>query len=124
MSSAPLTLYGITSCDSCRAARRWLAERGIDYRFHDVRADGLEIQTLERWANRFDWRKLVNTRSITWRRLPEVDRENMTWTRALATLLDHPTLLRRPVLEHRRFLAVGFQPAEYAEIFDRLKKSK
>ncbi len=122
MKTASLTLYGITSCDACRAARRWLDERGIAYRFHDVRADGLEIQMLERWANRFDWRKLVNTRSITWRRLPEVDRENMTWTRALVTLLDHPTLLRRPVLEHRRFLAVGFQPAEYAEIFERLKK--
>lgn len=124
MKSVPLTLYGITSCDACRTARRWLDERDIAYRFHDVRADGLEIQMLERWANRIDWKKLVNTRSVTWRRLPEVDRENMTWTRALVTLLDQPTLLRRPVLEHRRFIAVGFQPAEYNEIFKRLNNPR
>lgn len=115
-----LTLYGIASCDACRNARRWLDQHGVAYRFHDLRADGLEVQMLERWASRLDWHKLVNTRSITFRRLPEVDRENMTWTRALATMLDHPTLVRRPVLEHRRFIAVGFQPAEYGEIFTRL----
>ncbi|HLT89775.1 MAG TPA: Spx/MgsR family RNA polymerase-binding regulatory protein [Woeseiaceae bacterium] len=120
----PLTLYGLASCDTCRAARKWLDDHDIRYRFHDLRADGLEVQMLERWSDRIEWRKLVNTRSITYRRLPEVDRENMTWTRALATMLEHPTLVRRPVLEHRRFIAVGFQPAEYAAIFARLGKTK
>jgi arsenate reductase len=120
---AALTLFGIASCDTCRKARRWLDERQVDYRFHDLREDGLEIQMLERWADRIDWRRLLNTRSIAFRRLPEVDRENMTWTRALTTMLEYPTLVRRPILEHRRFLAVGFRPAEYGTIFERLEGS-
>lgn len=121
-SGSNLTVYGLSSCDSCRAARQWLAERGVDYRFHDLRSDGLDVQTLERWAGRIDWRKLVNTRSITFRKLPEVDRGDMTWTRMLAAMLDHPTLVKRPVMEHRRFIAVGFSTAQYEEIFSRLEK--
>src|SRR5690606_38774732 len=66
----PLTLYGLASCDTCRAARKWLDDHDIRYRFHDLRADGLEVQMLERWSDRIEWRKLVNTRSITYRRLP------------------------------------------------------
>lgn len=115
-----LTVYGIASCDSCRAARRWLDDRGMTYRFHDLRADGLNVQTLERWAARIDWHKLVNTHSITFRKLPEVDRRDMTWTRALATMLEHPTLVKRPVLEHPRFIAVGFSAEQYELIFSKL----
>jgi len=54
-----LTIYGISSCDSCRRAKRFLDERGIEYHFHDVRDDGLDIQMLERWAGRIDWQKLM-----------------------------------------------------------------
>lgn len=113
-----LTVYGISSCDSCRKARQWLEERGLAHRFHDLRADGLDVQMLERWAARLDWNKLLNRNSLTWRKLPEVDRSGMTWNRALATMLDHPTLVKRPVLEHRKFLAVGFSAAHYEQMFD------
>ena len=27
--------YGIPNCDTVKKARTWLAERGIDYAFHD-----------------------------------------------------------------------------------------
>ncbi len=47
-----LTVYGIKSCDTCRKARKYLAENDIEFRFHDVRDDGLDIQMLERWAAR------------------------------------------------------------------------
>jgi len=45
-----LTVYGIKSCDTCRKARKYFAENDIEFRFHDVRDDGLDIQMLERWA--------------------------------------------------------------------------
>lgn len=114
-----LTLYGLTSCDSCRKARKWLDTHAIGYRFHDLREDGLDIQTLERWADHVEWEKLMNTRSLTWRKLPEVDRADMTRDRALAAMLDHPTLVKRPVIEQGKFVAVGFSPAEYAQIFEK-----
>lgn len=114
------TLYGLASCDTCRKARRWLDAREIEYRVHDLRSDGLTVQMLERWADRVDWRHLLNTQSVTWRRLPEVDRGILSWNRALALMLEHPTLLKRPVIEHWRFIAVGFSPAQYESLFSKL----
>ena len=112
-----LTIYGIKSCDTCRKARKYLAENDIDFRFHDVRDDGLDIQMLERWADRIEWEKLVNRRSLTWRKIPEVDRNDMTRARAFALLLDQPTLLKRPVLESPSFLAVGFSEKRFGEFW-------
>ena len=117
---AKLTLYGLASCDTCRKARKWLDQHDVDYQVHDLRDDGLDIQTLERWSDRADWHQLLNKQSLTWRKLPEVDRANVTHDRALALMLDHPTLVKRPVLEHRKFVEVGFSPEDYEAVLGKL----
>jgi len=111
-----LTIYGIKSCSTCREARKWLDARDIAYRFHDLREDGIDIQTLERWADSVEWEKLLNKSSLTWRKLPEVDRGGMTRNRALAAMLEHPTLVKRPVLEKARQVALGFSARQYKEL--------
>ena len=112
-----LTIYGIPSCDTCRKARKWLTENNREHTFHDLRQDGLDIQMLDRWARTLEWQKLLNTRSLTWRKIPEVDRAGMTKNRAIALMLEQPTLVKRPVLECEEFVAIGFSPANYAKIF-------
>jgi len=110
-----LTVYGIKSCDTCRKARKYLAENDIEFRFHDVRDDGLDIQMLERWSGRIEWEKLLNRQSLTWRKIPEVDRDGMTKNRAFALMLDQPTLVKRPVLEAPQFMAVGFSEKRFGD---------
>ena len=116
-----LTVYGIKSCDTCRRARKYLAEHDIDFRFHDVREDGLDIQALERWAGRVDWKKLLNRKSLTWRKIPEVDRIDITKERAFSLMIEQPTLLKRPVLESPRFIAVGFSERRFNEFLEKAK---
>ena len=110
-----LTVYGLKSCDTCRKARKFLAEKDIDFRFHDVRDDGLDIQMLERWVSRIDWQKLLNRQSLTWRNIPEVDRADINIDKALALIVENPTLLKRPVLESETLLAVGFSEKRFAD---------
>ena len=112
-----LTLYGLKSCDSCRAARKWLDQNGHSYRYHDVRADGLDSELLARWMGRLDWERLLNKKSLTWRKISEVDRAGMNEKRAAATFLQHPTLLKRPLIESAEFIAVGFSAENYRELF-------
>ena len=115
-----LTVYGIKTCDTCRRARKYLDDNAIEHRFHDLREDGLDIQMLERWAARVEWEKLTNRKSLTWRNLPESTRQDMNKSRAFATMLEHPTLIKRPVLEDDTFFAVGFSERRFG---DYLKKS-
>ena len=114
-----LTLYGIRSCDTCRRAKKFLEDRNIDFRFHDLREDGLDIQMLERWSARIDWERLLNRKSLTWRKIPEADRSDMTKDRAFAEMLDRPTLVKRPVLEHADFFAVGFSEKRFTDFLAR-----
>ena len=115
-----LTVYGIKSCDTCRRAKQYLSEKNIAFSFHDLREDGLDIQMLERWAARIDWQKLLNRQSLTWRKIPEIDRANMTRDKAFAAMLEAPTLVKRPVLEHRAFFAVGFSEKRFSDFLEKL----
>ena len=115
-----LVVYGIKSCDTCRRARKYLEEQEIDHRFHDVRDDGLDLSTLERWADRIGWEKLLNRRSLTWRKLPEVDRNVMDRDKALAAMIEKRTLIKRPVIESDAFIAVGFSEKRFAEFLSKI----
>jgi Spx/MgsR family transcriptional regulator len=113
-----LTIYGIPSCDSCQKARKWLTEHDQEFQFHDLRADGLDMDMLERWTGTLDWQTLLNTRSLTWRKVPEVDRAGMTLNKAMALMQEQPTLVKRPVLESDDIVVVGFSPTNYEKLFD------
>jgi len=113
-----LTIYGIKSCDTCRKARKYLADHNIEFRFHDLREDGLDIQMLERWTERMGWERLLNKQSLTWPKIPEVDRNDMTRDKALAALIDSPTLIKRPVIETEKFIAVGFSEKRFGAFLD------
>ena len=47
--SPELNVYGIRSCDTCRKARKWLEEQGIDYQWIDLREQLQTRATLRRW---------------------------------------------------------------------------
>jgi arsenate reductase (glutaredoxin) len=110
-------LYGIRNCDTVGKARRWLDERGVAYRFHDFRTDGLEADRLDGWIRAVGWETLLNRRGTTWRQLPEADREGIDAERAAALMLEHPTLIRRPVIEHGKQVLVGFNAEVFTQRF-------
>lgn len=112
-----LTLYGITTCDTVRKARRWLEQHQIDYQYHDLRQQGIDSTTLEQWLTLQSWEVLLNTRSTTFRNLPVDAKQNIDEQRAIMLMLAHPTLIKRPVLSDGTILSVGFKVADYATRF-------
>ncbi|HGG60042.1 MAG TPA: ArsC family reductase [Gammaproteobacteria bacterium] len=112
-----ITLYGIPNCDTIRKARRWLDERGVDYRFHDFRKDGLERDQLQAWVDELGWETLLNKRGLMWRRLPEEKKADLDEKRAVALLLEEPAMIKRPVLDLGDRRVVGFSPEDYAALF-------
>jgi len=110
-------ICGLASCDTTRAACKWLDAHGVTYTFHDVRADGLTKPLVEGWVKRAGWEKVLNKASATWRELPEKEKAGVDQPKAVALLLAHPTLVKRPVLDRVGELTLGFKPAIYAELF-------
>lgn len=117
MSNPTVTIYGLATCDTTRAARKWLDAQGIVHGFHDVREDGLTKALVERWVKQLGWEKVLNKASTTWRELPEAEKAGVDQKTAIALLLAHPTLVKRPVLDCGGELSLGFKPAAYAGLF-------
>ncbi len=69
-----VTIYGIKNCDTMKKARAWLDGRGVAYRFHDYKAEGIDRGRLEAWAKEVSWETLLNRAGTTFRGLPEKDK--------------------------------------------------
>lgn len=106
-----LTVYGIKQCDSCRKALKWATAEGLEHQFHDFRIDGLDSELLRNWLNSPFAGKLVNRRSTTWRQLTDEQR-HFEGEALLELLLEHPTLIKRPVFVTDNIVAIGFNPKE------------
>lgn len=115
--SKQITIYGIKSCDTMKKARTWLEDHGVDYTFHDYKADGIDKDSFERWTKEVGWDVLLNRAGTTFRKLPERERENVTEKKAIALMLEQPSMIKRPVLEGAGKLIVGFKPEIYAKAF-------
>jgi len=116
-----VTLYGLTTCDTCRKARNWLDRFEVAYTFVDYRANPVPAATLKSWAQQLGgWEKLVNKSSTTWRTLlpqrknPASDPE---WT---LLLKEYPALVRRPVVvQDDDSVSVGFTDKGFKKLFGR-----
>lgn len=111
-----ITLYGLKNCDSCRNALNFLKARDLEHRFHDLRADGLREADLDNWLGHLGWQQVVNRRSTTWRGLPEEAKADLDEAGARQLLLEHPTLVKRPVIELAGTLIVGFAAPQQAAL--------
>lgn len=102
-----MQLFGLKTCDRCRAARKALG----DVEFIDVRADGVPDAVLSAALAEFG-DALINRSSTTWRNLSESERS----AEAMALLRAHPTLMKRPLIVAGAKMTLGWTP-DVAEVW-------
>jgi len=114
-----VTIHGIRNCDTMKKARTWLDTHGIAYVFHDYKTTGIDRDRLVGWAGRVGWPVLLNRAGTTFRKLPDVAKQDLTEAKAIDLMLAEPSMIKRPVLAAGDTLLVGFDPARYATTFTR-----
>ena len=112
-----ISLYGIKNCDTMKKARTWLDSKGVAYAFHDYKAEGIDKARLEAWSKKVGWEVLLNRAGTTFRALPDADKQNITEKKAIALMMAQPSMIKRPVLERKGEVLVGFKPDIYAKTF-------
>jgi len=110
------TLYGIRNCDTMKKARAWLDEHGVDYVFHDYKTAGIDSARLERWCKQVGWEVLLNRAGTTFRKLPESARAHLDGRKAIALMLEQPSMIKRPVLELPGRILVGFRSEAWRDV--------
>ena len=110
-------IYGIPNCDTMKKARQWLAANEITYEFHDYKKEGVDEKRLRGWVKQVGWETLLNRRGMTWRKLDDAVKAKIDEASAIRIMLENPSIIKRPVMEHGETLHVGFKDADYAGIF-------
>lgn len=109
--------YGIPNCDMVKKARLWLDAKGVDFAFHDYKKAGADAGKLSAWCQARGWETVLNRAGTTFKKLPEADRADLTEAKAIALMLDQPSMIKRPVVEHPGGLLIGFKLPEWEAAF-------
>ena len=107
------TMYGIKNCDTVSKARKWLDDHGRTYVFHDYKASGIDVSRLEAWVQELGWEVVLNRAGTTFRKLPDLDRQDMDASKAVTLMLAQPSMIKRPILDLGARRLVGFKPELY-----------
>lgn len=108
-----LTLYGISNCDTVKKAQRYLTQENQAFEFHDFRKQGINAELVQCFLEQSDADTLINKRSTTWKQLDEASRDKVLAGDIVEICVEHPTLIKRPVLRHNNKLIIGFSEKSY-----------
>ena len=112
-----LTMFGIPNCDTVKKARSWLDERGVAYAFHDYKKQGADLARVMGWVERAGLDKVLNRAGTTFRKLSDEEKASAaTPEGAAALMVEQPSLIKRPIVEHAGGLLVGFKPEEWTAV--------
>ena len=103
-----MKIYVLKNCDTCKKALKWLDEQAIAHNAVDVRTDGLEPSDVQLIVETIGWETALNRRSTTWRGLSDEQKSDVTTEKAVALILEQPTLLKRPAFLLDSGPLVGF----------------
>jgi len=110
-------MYGIKNCDTVKKARAWLDAHKVEYQFHDYKTEGIDRVRLEKWVKALGWEMVLNRAGTTFRKLPDKDKEGLTEKKAIALMLDQPSMIKRPMIEKGGKFLIGFKPEAYDQAF-------
>lgn len=106
------TLYGISTCDSCRKAKKWFDAQEIEYIWVDTRKNPPTRTQITRWVTTLGNKVMRNTSGGAYRALGE---EKKTWddNQWIDAFSADPMLLKRPLIERNdAALLTGFRGSD------------
>ncbi len=110
-------MYGIANCDTIKKAKKWLTDNNIEFDFHDYKKQGVDKSLLQKAIAEQGIDTVVNKRGTTYRKLSDVQKQNLDESNVIDLLVEQPSMIKRPILVHNTQLLVGFNAPQYQECF-------
>lgn len=115
-----VNLYTSPSCTSCRKAKAWLEEHGIQYKERNIFSEPLSAaeikQVLQLTENGTE--EIVSRSSKVFQEL-DVDLDDLSLKQLIDLIEKNPGLLRRPILVDDKRLQVGYNEDEIRRFLPR-----
>ncbi len=118
--SMALTYYGYNKCGTCRKAKKWLEDKGIEFKEIDITQNPPTAAELEKIikASNLELKKFFNVSGMKYRELNLKDKlPAMTDEEKIKLLSSDGMLLKRPLLTDGEKVTVGFKEEQFEEVW-------
>jgi regulatory protein spx len=115
-----VTLYTTPSCASCRKAKAWLEEHQIEYMERNILSNPLtvdEIKSILRLTEE-GTSEIISTNSKAFKEL-NINIESLPLNELYKLIMEHPTMVRRPIILDEKRLQVGYNDDEIRSFLPR-----
>ncbi|PNQ61488.1 ArsC family reductase [Vibrio agarivorans] len=113
-----ITMFGIPNCDTIKKAKKWLEAENISFEFHDYRKQGIDSAMVTEFCQTLGWEQVLNKRGTTYRQLTQEQKDSLNKDNIVALLVEHPAMIKRPILKVDAQFHIGFKAEQYAAIFN------
>jgi regulatory protein spx len=115
-----VTIYTSPSCTSCRKAKMWLEEHGIEYRERNIFSEPLTIEEIKEILRMTEdgTDEIISTRSKVFQKL-NINLETLPLHELYELIQKYPGLLRRPIIIDEKRLQVGYNEDEIRRFLPR-----
>jgi len=110
-------MYGIPNCDTIKKAKKWLEKNEVTYYFHDFRKQGINEKLVTEFCLQLGRETILNKRGTTYRQLSQEQKNTINDISVIPLLVEHPSMIKRPVLSIDGKLYIGFKPDFYSNLF-------
>ncbi|QDF30105.1 arsenate reductase family protein [Halarcobacter anaerophilus] len=111
-----LTVYGIKNCDSVKKALKFFKEHNIETELFDFKKETPSPEKIEMWVKKAGIDKVFNNRGTTYRNL-KLKELNLNEAGKIQWLCKELMLIKRPVIEYKDMVIVGFNEEIYKKTF-------
>ena len=108
MSEKQIIFYDKKTCGTCKKAKIYLDEGRYDYQVIDINKTPPPRDLLEKYVDESDIKKFLNSRSKIYRE-KEFSKQLPKKTEAIDLMLEHPDLIKRPVIIQGDTVLFGFE---------------
>jgi arsenate reductase (glutaredoxin) len=107
-----MKIYGIPNCGSVKKALDFVKASGVEFEFIDFKKQKPTLSQVEAWAKAVTMDKLFNTKGTKYKS-SGLDYKAMNDKERTEALAAEPTMIKRPVIEHKGKVIVGFDEVTY-----------
>lgn len=108
-----IKIYTSPSCSSCRKVKTWFKEQQISFQEINILAGTLSVNDLkEILAKSIDGTNEIISKRSKIMKETNIDIESMRMPELLNFIIEHPTILKRPIIVDDRKIQVGYNEDE------------
>jgi arsenate reductase len=111
-----MKIYGIKNCDTMKKTLRWFDTNNATYEFVDYKKSPPTEALAKAFLKAHSWEIIVNKRGTTWRKLDEETKDSMDQQKAVALILEHPSIIKRPIIENDGQFFVGYDESTFEQL--------